>query len=84
MCRMKFMYTVKTLQWFLLYRDSNYDDSAAIQELMKLIRKRAKQLHEMDVVLFDGMDLPVMIPSYILDQQKSLTKKTNSPSKRKQ
>ena len=40
--------------------------------MMKLIRKRAKQLYEMDMILFDPYDLPVLIPTVILDAQKAL------------
>ena len=72
MCRMKFQYTVKTLKWFLLYRADQYNDSEEIENVMKLIRRRAKQLYEMDMILFDPYDLPVLIPTVILDAQKAL------------
>ena len=49
--------------------------------MMKLIQKRAKQLYEIDVVLFDKVDLPVLIPDNIIESQKALSKKTASPKK---
>lgn len=48
---------------------------------MEQIEKRAKQLYEIDVVLFDGVDLPVLIPDKIIESQKALTKKSSSPKK---
>ena len=42
---------------------------------MKLVQKRSKQLYEMDVVLFDKIDLPVLIPEDIIESQKALSKK---------
>lgn len=82
MLRMKFQYTVKTLKWFLLYRADSYSDSEEVEKLMKLIRKRAKQLYEMDMILFDPYDLPVLIPAVILDAQKALSKKATAPTKK--
>ena len=66
MTRMKFYYTVKTLKWFLLYRSDQYNDVQDVKDLMELIEKRAKQLYEIDVVLFDKVDLPVLIPDRIV------------------
>lgn len=37
----------------------------------------------MDVVLFDKVDMPVLIPQNIVDSLKALSKKTTSPSKKK-
>ena len=48
---------------------------------MELIEKRAKQLYEIDVVLFEGVELPVFIPDKILESQKALSKKGSSPKK---
>ena len=42
---------------------------------MKLVKKRSKQLYEMDQVLFDKIDLPCIIPEIILESQKALSKK---------
>lgn len=53
-----------------------------IQNLMKLVQKRAKQLFEMDVILFEKNDLPVLIPTLIIESQKALSKKP-SVSKKK-
>lgn len=55
-----------------------------MQEMVSLVRKRSKQLYEMDCVLFDKVDFPVLIPQNILDSQKALTKKSISPTKKKQ
>ncbi len=52
--------------------------------MLSIIQTRAKQLFEIDCVLFDRVDLPVFIPDVILDSQKALTKKVTSPSKKKQ
>ena len=41
---------------------------------MKLVVKRTKQLYEMDLVLFDKVELPVLIPEIILESQKALSK----------
>ncbi len=51
--------------------------------MMKLVQKRTKQLYEMDMVLFDKVDMPVLIPQNIVDSLKALSKKTTSPSKKK-
>ena len=51
--------------------------------MVKLIQKRSKQLYEMDVVLFDRNDLPVLIPTVIIESLKTLSKKTTSPTKKK-
>lgn len=53
--RMKFYFTIKTLKWFLLFRSDDYD-LEDIQNLVDLIKKRAKQLYEIDVVLFDKVE----------------------------
>ena len=37
----------------------------------------------MDVVLFDRNDLPVLIPTVIIESLKTLSKKTTSPTKKK-
>ena len=51
--------------------------------MIKLVAKRTKQLYEMDIVLFDKIDMPVLIPQAIVDSLKALSKKTASPSKKK-
>ena len=51
--------------------------------MLKLVRKRSKQLYEIDVLLFDKIDCPVLIPQNIVDSQKALTKKGASPTKKK-
>ena len=53
-----------------------------IQDLMKLVQKRAKQLYEIDCVLFSKIELPVLIPDIILESQKALSKKNAIPKKR--
>ena len=40
--------------------------------MMKQVQRRAKQLYEMDQVLFDKIELPVFVPEKILDAQKAL------------
>jgi len=35
--------------------------------MIKLVAKRTKQLYEMDLVLFDKIDMPVLIPQAIVD-----------------
>lgn len=45
--------------------------------------KRVEQLYEMDMVLFDKNDLPVLIPNVIIESQKALSKKITSPTKKK-
>ena len=42
---------------------------------MKLIQKRTKQLYELDCILFEKHELPVLIPEIILESQKALSKK---------
>ena len=44
--------------------------------MMELIVKRAQQLYEIDTVLFEGVELPVLIPDKIIESQKALIKKT--------
>lgn len=39
------------------------------------MKKRSKQLYEMDQVLFDDIELPVIIPEIIIESQKALSKK---------
>ena len=67
MARMKFFYTIKTLKWFLTYRADSYENDANKEEVMEIIDKRAKQLYEIDKLLFDKIDMPVLIPDRILD-----------------
>lgn len=38
-----------------------------MQDLLKLVKKRSKQLYELDYILFDGLELPVFIPDIILE-----------------
>ena len=75
MARMKFFYTVKTLKWFMTYRSYTYADESAVKERDELIEQRAKQLYEIDMVLFDKVDMPVLIPDRIIESQKALAKK---------
>lgn len=52
--------------------------------MLSLIKKRSKQLYEMDAVLFDKIEMPVLIPKQIVDSQIALTtKKGVSPTKKK-
>ena len=51
--------------------------------MMKQVQRRAKQLYEMDQVLFEKIELPVFVPDIILDSQKALQKKSTSPGKKK-
>ena len=50
--------------------------------MMKQVQRRAKQLYEMDQVLFEKIDLPVFVPDVILESQKALQKKSSSPKKK--
>ena len=83
MARMKFYYTIKTLKWFLLFRSDQYDDMEAVQEMVALVQKRARQLYEIDQTLFDKIELPVLIPDAILQSQKAHSKRMPSPAKKK-
>ena len=51
--------------------------------MVKQVQRRAKQLYEMDTVLFEKIELPVLIPDIIVDSQKALQKKAASPGRRK-
>ena len=50
--------------------------------MMKQVQRRAKQLYEIDQVLFEKIDLPVFVPDVIVESQKALQKKS-SPGKKK-
>ena len=84
MCRMKFYFTIKCLKWFILYRSDQYSGPDEINSIMDLIKKRAKQLFEMDMVLFgEKNDLPILIPDAITASEKALAKKVTVPGKKK-
>lgn len=51
--------------------------------MMKQVQRRAKQLYEMDQVLFEKIELPVFVPDVIVESQKALQKKSSSPGKKK-